>query len=275
MAGLRAERLAGLARLHDAWTAPGAQEARGRIDRLLDRDSPFLELSPRGGAAPVTGIGLVEGTGCVLVADRPAGPCPKAERADALAAGCGLPLLELGAGDDTTATARLRQRVRHRGVPADRAAAPGRAVPAVDPDVADPDAILDAAAVADILAHVLDGSRFDAWTGPLDPGATAGWAAIGGLAVAVVGRDGDGAGDAAAVRPFLEETRAADLPLLRVAVAGPSVSLILSDPGRLDLSFSWPSGGAGEGPDGDDDGAIDPRDTRPVLVIARWCLERR
>jgi len=52
---------------------------RERIEQLLDRDSPFLELSPFAafgteyelGASIVTGIGVVEGVECVLVANDP------------------------------------------------------------------------------------------------------------------------------------------------------------------------------------------------------------
>ncbi|MFV2177456.1 acyl-CoA carboxylase subunit beta [Actinomadura sp. LOL_016] len=53
--------------------------ARERIELLLDRDSPFLELSPLAawgsdfpvGASVVTGIGVVEGVECVIVANDP------------------------------------------------------------------------------------------------------------------------------------------------------------------------------------------------------------
>jgi acetyl-CoA carboxylase carboxyltransferase component len=52
---------------------------RERIELLVDRDSPFLELSPLAawgsdytvGASVVTGIGVVEGVECVLVANDP------------------------------------------------------------------------------------------------------------------------------------------------------------------------------------------------------------
>jgi hypothetical protein len=266
--GLRAERLASLGRLLDTQAAAGGHDTRRRIDRLLDRDSPFLELAPLAAPTPVVGIGLVARTGCVVMADRPDGPSPKAERAQTVAAGCALPLLELRADDDDTAAERLRQRVRHGG---GTDCGPAGAVP--EPAVAHPDAVLDAAQVTHVLDHVLDASRFEPWIGALDPGTTAGWGAIGGLAVAVLGRDGEGAGDPTAVRPFLEGSRAGAVPLLRVAVTGPAVTLTLSDPGRIDFTFAWPGGddpGAEEG-----DGAIDPRDSRTVLAVARWCLERR
>jgi acetyl-CoA carboxylase carboxyltransferase component len=52
---------------------------RERIELLVDRDSPFLELSPLAawgtqfavGASVVTGLGIVEGVGCILVAHDP------------------------------------------------------------------------------------------------------------------------------------------------------------------------------------------------------------
>src|SRR2546423_2213436 len=57
----------------------GKLTARERVDRLVDSDTAFLELSPLaawemyGGDAPaagiVTGIGVVEGRECVVVAN--------------------------------------------------------------------------------------------------------------------------------------------------------------------------------------------------------------
>ncbi|MEV6341784.1 carboxyl transferase domain-containing protein [Actinoplanes sp. NPDC051851] len=59
--------------------ARGKLMPRERIEMLLDQDSPFLELSPaaaRGsefpvGASVVTGIGVVEGVECVVIANDP------------------------------------------------------------------------------------------------------------------------------------------------------------------------------------------------------------
>ncbi len=59
----------------------GKMTARERIEMLLDPDSPFLELSPLAaygtdyavGASVVTGIGVVEGVECMLVANDPDG----------------------------------------------------------------------------------------------------------------------------------------------------------------------------------------------------------
>ena len=59
--------------------ARGKMTARERIEALLDRDSPFLELSPLAawgtdftvGASVVTGIGVVSGVECLVVANDP------------------------------------------------------------------------------------------------------------------------------------------------------------------------------------------------------------
>jgi acetyl-CoA carboxylase carboxyltransferase component len=59
--------------------ARGKLLARERIELLVDRDSPFLELSPLAawgtdytvGASVVTGVGAIEGVECVLVANDP------------------------------------------------------------------------------------------------------------------------------------------------------------------------------------------------------------
>src|SRR3972149_2736100 len=77
-AGHREAMLARLARL-DPHRARGRLLARERIELLLDRDSPFLELSPLAawgtpfavGAAVVTGIGVVEGVECLVMANDP------------------------------------------------------------------------------------------------------------------------------------------------------------------------------------------------------------
>jgi acetyl-CoA carboxylase carboxyltransferase component len=59
--------------------ARGRLLARERIELLLDRDAPFLELSPLAawgtefsvGAAIVTGIGVISGVECVIIANDP------------------------------------------------------------------------------------------------------------------------------------------------------------------------------------------------------------
>ncbi|WP_406275737.1 acyl-CoA carboxylase subunit beta [Actinacidiphila glaucinigra] len=63
----------------DRHRARGKLTARERVELLLDQDSPFLELSPLAawgsdypvGASLVTGIGVVEGTECVITANDP------------------------------------------------------------------------------------------------------------------------------------------------------------------------------------------------------------
>jgi acyl-CoA carboxylase subunit beta len=63
----------------DRHRARGKLLARERIELLLDQDSPFLELSPLAawgtefaiGGSVVTGIGVVEGTECVISASDP------------------------------------------------------------------------------------------------------------------------------------------------------------------------------------------------------------
>src|SRR5215831_3764798 len=53
--------------------------ARERIELLVDRDSPFLELAPVAaygtdfpvGASVVTGIGIIESTPCMIIASDP------------------------------------------------------------------------------------------------------------------------------------------------------------------------------------------------------------
>src|SRR6185436_18232440 len=59
--------------------ARGKLLARERIELLVDRDSPFLEIAPLAaygskfpvGASVITGIGLVEGVPCMIVANDP------------------------------------------------------------------------------------------------------------------------------------------------------------------------------------------------------------
>ncbi|MBB5871222.1 acetyl-CoA carboxylase carboxyltransferase component [Allocatelliglobosispora scoriae] len=91
--------------------ARGKLLPRERIELLLDRDTAFLELSTIAGfgtghpvgAGVVTGIGVVEGTECVIIASDPtvrggavnAYSLLKMERAAQIAADNGLPLVSL------------------------------------------------------------------------------------------------------------------------------------------------------------------------------------
>jgi acyl-CoA carboxylase subunit beta len=97
---------------------------RQRIDLLLDRDSPFLELAPLAGwgtgdplgGGLVVGVGIVEGTECLVSADDPestgSGPSltatAKAMRAHEIALRNRLPFIAL-----TDGAAPLEPAVRH------------------------------------------------------------------------------------------------------------------------------------------------------------------
>ena len=128
--GAALQRLARLEEALDQARAGGGEKAvtrhhargkllpRERVEMLLDQDSPFLELSPATawgtdfpvGAGVVTGVGVVEGVECVIIAtdptvDRhPVDPYPleKIRRAARIAAANRLPLVNLvesGDGD--------------------------------------------------------------------------------------------------------------------------------------------------------------------------------
>ena len=91
--------------------ARGKLLARERIELLIDRDSPLLELCPVAGwgsdhpvgASVVTGIGVVEGVECVLIANDPTvrggavNPysLKKTQRAGAIAAANRMPMINL------------------------------------------------------------------------------------------------------------------------------------------------------------------------------------
>nr|WP_269467747.1 carboxyl transferase domain-containing protein [Microbacterium sp. JZ31] len=76
---LQATALGGPPRARERHTARGKLLPRERVDRLLDPGSPFLELSPLAGngmyddeapaAGIITGIGLVEGRRCMVIAN--------------------------------------------------------------------------------------------------------------------------------------------------------------------------------------------------------------
>ena len=120
---LMLERLADLAEQHAKALAGGGERyverhhergkltARERIELLIDPDSPFLELSTLAawgtdfavGASLVTGIGVVEGVECMIVANDPTvkggssnpSTLKKGHRAAQIAAECGLPTINL------------------------------------------------------------------------------------------------------------------------------------------------------------------------------------
>jgi hypothetical protein len=265
----RGEMLLRLGRVLDAQAARGGHAARERIDLLLDRDSPFLELAPLADGDAVVGIGVVEATVCLLVSGdrRPADPDePKVVRATARASACGLPVVLL---DDLSGSADALRHHR-RLVRWGPAAAAGRrrrpAAPDIGPPPPDPDALLDVPPPREILRHVVDGSVVDELRA--GAGGVTGWATVGGLPVGVVARD--------AAAPASAPPELADMPLLRLTVtavpgSAPEIGVSVSTATSA-FRFSWP------GPEpptatADHDGVIDPRDTRIVVGIARWCLE--
>jgi acetyl-CoA carboxylase carboxyltransferase component len=89
--GVALQRLARLEAALDEARAGGGEKAvtrhhargkllpRERVEMLLDQDSPFLELSAEAawgtefpvGAGVVTGVGVVEGVECVIIANDP------------------------------------------------------------------------------------------------------------------------------------------------------------------------------------------------------------
>lgn len=121
--GIALERLARREAALDQARAGGGEKAvtrhhargkllpRERVEMLLDQDSPFLELSPEAawgtefpvGAGVVTGVGVVEGVECVIIAidptveRNPVDPYPleKIRRAARIASANRLPLVNL------------------------------------------------------------------------------------------------------------------------------------------------------------------------------------
>jgi acetyl-CoA carboxylase carboxyltransferase component len=105
--------------------ARGKLLARERIELLLDRDAPFLELSPLAawgtdhavGAGLVTGVGVVEGVTCMIIANDPTvrggavNPysLKKTQRAGEIARANRLPLINLveSGGADLPAQAEI------------------------------------------------------------------------------------------------------------------------------------------------------------------------
>jgi len=89
----------------------GKLTARERIELLIDADGPFLELSPLAawgtdfavGASIVTGLGVVEGVECMIIANDPTvkggstnpSTLRKGQRAAQIADECGLPTINL------------------------------------------------------------------------------------------------------------------------------------------------------------------------------------
>jgi acetyl-CoA carboxylase carboxyltransferase component len=265
----RAEMLLRLARVLDAQAARGGHAARERIDLLLDRDSPFLELAPLADGDAVVGIGVVEATACLVVSGdrRPADPDdPKVARATTRASACGLPVVVL---DDLSGSAEAlhRHRAQVRWGAAGTATRRRPPVPGTVLPQPDPEALLDVPPPREILRHVVDGAAVDEVHAGAD-GVT-GWATVGGLPVGVVARD--------AAAPAAPPPEMAGVPILRLTVtavpgSAPEIAVRVSTAGAA-FRFSWPGAELPPATAADHDGVIDPRDTRIVVGIARWCLE--
>ncbi|MBT8225123.1 MAG: hypothetical protein HKP61_20420 [Dactylosporangium sp.] len=344
------------ARVSTPRAGDGFRRAHHRIELLIDRDTPLLELSPAAGRDPghagpglVTALGVVEGALCVLVADDPsAGTSPagaglsqytlvKASRAAEIGRANRLPLIYLMdrlAGrptididplfpqlatrrdlrglspDQVLSTIGLIRRViaqlTHPATPADRVG-PAPTARIADPPLHSETDLLGLAPddptvpfdPREILARILDGSRFDEFDEPGQRHASAlcaGWGAIHGYPVAVLADSHNPPPeDITKAIQFvqLSETSAVPLVVLRCAstpAAGrdpggpdqdvpelmfktvanariPHLAVHLGTaPGGGDsprFRFRWPSAPAC----GADDGYIDPRDTRTVLGL--------
>jgi len=131
----------------------------------------------------------------------------------------------------------------------------------------------------EILARILDGSDFDEFKPAHGPALVAGWGELHGYPVGVLAGTGapHTAAEAQKAVHLIQLANATDTALLLLAVRfGPaeiealtlsSVPHLALDTGRAGdprFVFSWP---AEEPAGGDDDGVIDPRDTRTVLGL--------
>jgi acetyl-CoA carboxylase carboxyltransferase component len=131
----------------------------------------------------------------------------------------------------------------------------------------------------EILARILDGSDFDEFKPAHGPALVAGWGELHGYPVGVLAGTGapHGAAEAQKAVHLIQLANATDTALLSLgtrfgsaeieALTLSSVPHLALDTGRAGdprFVFSWP---ADEPSGGDDDGVIDPRDTRTVLGL--------
>ncbi|GAA0480051.1 acetyl-CoA carboxylase carboxyltransferase subunit [Paractinoplanes deccanensis] len=137
----------------------------------------------------------------------------------------------------------------------------------------------------ELLARVLDGSEFDEFKPAVGTALLAGWGELHGYPVGVLAASGAPHTPAETQKAvhFIQLANATDTSLLLIqrdettesfgpgeidALAHSTVPLLALNSGRTGdprFSFSWPA----DGPvaNGDDDGTIDPRDTRTVLGL--------
>ncbi|WP_127498755.1 carboxyl transferase domain-containing protein [Actinoplanes solisilvae] len=164
---------------------------------------------------------------------------------------------------------------------------PPRAFPPVEPKYDAEDLLALAGLTADsreVLARLLDGSEFDEFKPALGTTVLAGWGELHGYPVGVLVSSGSPQtpADTQKAVHFIQLANATDTSLLLIqrddrgalgsgavdALAHSTVPLIALDTGRTGdprFAFRWPAEGPRAG--GDDDGVIDPRDTRTVLGL--------
>ncbi|MCO8274514.1 acetyl-CoA carboxylase carboxyltransferase subunit [Actinoplanes sp. TRM 88003] len=136
----------------------------------------------------------------------------------------------------------------------------------------------------EVLARILDGSDFDEFKPAVGAAVLAGWGELHGYPVGVLSTSGapQTAADTQKAVHFIQLANATDTSLLLIrpgetgalgsgavdALAHSTVPLLALNTGRTGdprFAFRWPA----DGPlaNGDDDGVIDPRDTRTVLGL--------
>jgi acetyl-CoA carboxylase carboxyltransferase component len=136
----------------------------------------------------------------------------------------------------------------------------------------------------EMLARLLDGSEFDEFKPALGAAVLAGWGELHGYPVGVLAASGSPqtAADTQKAVHFIQLANATDTSLLLIqrdergalgsgavdALAHSTVPLLALNSGRTGdprFAFRWPADGPTAA--GDDDGVIDPRDTRTVLGL--------
>src|SRR5947207_2727330 len=177
---------------------------RERIELLLDRDAPFLELSPLAawgteftiGASVVTGVGVVSGVECVLIANDPTvkggatNPITldKNFRAMEIAAQNRLPLINL------------------------------TEAPRYDPDELLGIGSIDVRKpfeVREVIARVVDGSRLEEFKPTYGTTLVTGWAHLHGYPIGILGNNGILFSDSSEkAAQFIQLCNKIDVPLL-------------------------------------------------------------
>jgi acetyl-CoA carboxylase carboxyltransferase component len=279
--------------------------ARERVELLLDRDAPFLELYPVAGTGLVGGIGVVEGVDVVVAAQEPGAlegldDRGKAYRLGSLAAEHGLPLIHLAEPEP----GRTWRELRRAGTLVEVRFGPGGTplgdytvgVRATDADFTAEDE-RDAIRLARLCVGRLSGPRVAA----PDPGRPPRYESDDLLGTAdvreILARVLDdseleefqpdseplagwarvhgypvgvvaGEGATAKATRFAELVRAARIPLLRLHTVLDVTISLTSAPEHAPMTFAWPGARAA-------DVVIDPRDTRTALGLVLAVIGRR